>query len=199
MDAPDHHGFGLFSKPVHASAGGSPQPFYWPCRIFAVLSLLLVAGCNYPVASRTDVDVCALARDAVAAAFDETFVTEPGPGTCLFHADGIGKEGARVQVMLLTRASLGSSGHLDRAVRLSMAEAEATYGHAGVPEFGDLAKVAVAFGSNPPETINDVVVAERGVMMEVVIGGGVALGHDAAVALTRELWTRVTHYKRPPN
>lgn len=191
MDASNHHGSGRLPDPVYALARKPlARPFYWPCRAFLGFSLLLVAGCNYPIASRADVDVCALARDAVTAFLDDAPTAESHPGTCLFRTDGIGREGGRIQVTLLTRASLGSQGKLDRAVRLSMAEAEATYGHPGSPAFGDLAKVSVAFGSNPPETLGDVVVAERGVMMEVGIGGGAKPGHDEVVGLTRELWSR---------
>jgi hypothetical protein len=162
-------------------------------RLGAALSMLLIAGCNHSIASKTQVDVCALALDAVAAVLDEAPIATPSQGACLFQAAGR----SRIHVTLLTRASAGGSDHLDHALRTSMAEAEATYGHAASREFGDLAEVAVAFGPSPPESLNQVVVAERGVLMEISIGGGAQLSHDDVVALTRKLWERVTHYKSP--
>ncbi|HUH54988.1 MAG TPA: hypothetical protein VLZ32_04580 [Rhodanobacter sp.] len=162
-----------------------------------VFPLLLLAGCNHRVASEKDVDVCALMLEAATSALHGAPVVERGSGTCQFHVDGEDNDGGRIQVGLLTRAAAGGSRQFDQSVRLILAEAAQTYGNAGSPAFGDLAEVAVGFGSEPSQSLRQVVVAERGVMMEVFIGAGTELSRDEVVALTRALWTQVITYKRP--
>lgn len=173
-------------------------PFHWSWRVFMVFPLLLMVGCDYRVASEKHVDVCALMLDAATSALQGVPVTERGPGSCEFRVDGADNSGWRIHVGVLTRAAMGGSRQLDRTVRLILAEAGQTYGNPGSPEFGDLAEVAVGFGSDPSQSLRQVVVAERGVMMEVFIGAETELNHDEVVALTQKLWAQVTTYKRPP-
>jgi hypothetical protein len=162
-----------------------------------VLPLLLLAGCNHRVASEKNVDVCALMLEAATTALQGAPVVERGSGTCQFHVDDGDGSGGRIQVGLLTRAAAGGSRQFDQSVRLILAEAAQTYGNAGSPALGDLAEVALGFGSEPTGPLRQVVVAERGVMMEVFVGAETELSHDEVVALTRALWTQVTTYKRP--
>lgn len=199
MHAPDTHGSGFFPRPVHVRAMKSwLPPFHWSWRVFMVFPLLLMVGCDYRVASEKNVDVCALMLDAATSALQGAPVTERGPGSCEFRVDGADNSGGRIHVGVLTRAATGGSRQLDRTVRLILAEAGQTYGNPGSPEFGDLAEVAVGFGSDPSQSLRQVVVAERGVMMEVFIGAETELNHDEVVALTQKLWAHVTTYKRPP-
>lgn len=162
-----------------------------------VFPLLLMAGCNHRVASEKNVDVCALMLDAATSALHGEPVVERGPGTCEFRVEGEDNGGGRIQVGLLTRAAAGGSRQFDQSVRLTLAEARQTYGNPGSPVFGDLAEVALGFGSDPSQSLRQVVVAERGVMMEVFIGAETELSHDEVVALTQALWTQVITYKRP--
>ena len=162
-----------------------------------IFPLLLLAGCNHRVASEKNVDVCALMLEAATSALHGVPDTERGPGTCEFRVDGEDSSGGRIQVGLLTRAAAGGSRQFDQSVRLILAEAAQTYGNAGSPALGDLAEVAVGFGSEPSQSLRQVVVAERGVMMEVFIGAETELSREEVLALTRALWTQVTTYKRP--
>lgn len=160
-----------------------------------VLPLLLLAGCDYPMASQKEVDVCALALEAATSALHGTPVTEGGPGTCQFQVEGEDGDGGRIQVGVLTRAAVGGSRKLDQSLRLTLAEAAQTYGNGGSSEFGDLAELAMAFGTDPSASPRQVVVAGRGVLLEVFIGAETELSHDEVVALTQALWAQVAAYK----
>jgi hypothetical protein len=163
--------------------------------VFLVFPLLLLAGCDYPMASQKDVDVCALGLDAATSALRGTPITERGPGTCQFQVEGEDGGGGRIQVGVLTRVAVGGSRKLDQSLRLILAEAGQAYGHPGSPEFGDLAELAMAFGTDPSESPRQVVVAGKGVLMEVFIGAETELSRDEVVALTQGLWARVAAYK----
>lgn len=198
MHAADTHGGGCFPGPVFMRARKAWfRAFHRSRHVLKVLPLLLLAGCNHRVASEKNVDVCALMLEAATSALHGVPVTERGPGTCEFRVDGEDGSGGRIQVGLLTRAAAGGSRQFDQSVRLTLAEAAQTYGNAGSPAFGDLAEVAVGFGSEPSQSLRQVVVAERGVMMEVFIGAETELSREEVLALTRALWTQVTTYKRP--
>lgn len=198
MHAPDTHGPGCFPGPVSVRAGKAWfRPFHGSRHVLMIFPLLLLAGCNHRVASEKNVDVCALMLEAATSALHGAPVVERGSGTCQFHVDGEDNNGGRIEVGLLTHAAAGGSRQFDQALRLTLAEAGQTYGNPGSPAFGDLAEVAVGFGSEPTGPLRQVVVAERGVMMEVFVGAETELSHDEVVALTRALWTQVTTYKRP--
>ena len=166
----------------------------WSFRIFVVFPLLLVAGCDHRMASQQNVDVCALMLDAATSALHGAPAAERGAGTCQFHVDREDGGGGRIHVAVLTRAAVGGSRKLDRALRLILADNAQSYGSPGSPEFGDLAELAVGFGDSSA-ALRQVVVAERGVILEVFIGAGTELGRDEVVALTRELWGRVIAYR----
>ena len=169
--------------------------FRWRSLALAVLGALLLAGCEYRIAKEKNVDVCALALDRVTAAFQEVPITEPGPRACLFRTAGSAAVQRRINIVLFTRSS-EEPNDLDSLTRVVLAETEQTYGVPGSNEFGDLAKLAVAFGSNPPEHLDEAVVAGRGVLMNIHVSGE-SLSHDEVVDLTRQLWRRVADYKPP--
>ena len=183
-----------FTAPVRAFVGKIPCPVFrrltWP---LAILSVLFLVGCDYRIAKEKNVDVCALALDRVTAAFQETPITEPRQGACSFRATNSNAVQRRIEIMLLTRSS-EEPNDLDGVSRIAVAEAEQTYGTPGSNEFGDLAKLALAFGSNPPETLDHVLLAGRGVLMEIHVSGA-KLSHDEVVELSRQLWLRVAAYK----
>ena len=190
-----------FPDSFHASTGKTPPAlFRWRYRAAVVMLALLMAGCNhaignYPIASEEDIDVCALALDAVTTTINEAQVTRPSQNVCLFNTPETSAVRGSIQVVLYTRASMGYSEGLGQVLRNTMAEAEQTYGNPGLNGFADLPEgaVSVGFGSNPSETIDEVIVTERGVLMAISISGKV-IGHDELVALTRGLWMRVTTY-----
>ena len=171
-----------------------PWPvFRWQTGALAILSALLLVGCDYRIASEERVDVCALALDPVTSALQEVPITEPTSGACLFRTSESNAVQRRIEIRLMTRSPEDPK-ELDRASRLIIAEAEQAYGHAALNDFGNLAKLAVAFGSNPPEYLDQVLVSERGVLMEVHMSGE-SLSHDEVVELARQLWMRVADYK----
>ncbi|MEO7198849.1 MAG: hypothetical protein ABIY56_01385 [Dokdonella sp.] len=165
----------------------------WQFRAGVVLAALLLAGCNYRIASQETVDVCALALDAVTAALKQTPIAEPRPNVCVFHTTENSPVRGSIQINLLTDASQGYSGGVEDTLRILLTEAEQAYGPR-VNDFAGLPKVAMAFGGNPPSSV---VATERGVLLEMSINGELRLGEDEVAALTRELWTRVTTYKPP--
>lgn len=173
--------------------------FCWASRVLVLLSALLLAGCDYPIASQENVDVCALGLDAVTQAIREAPSTEPGRSVCVFHTAEDSDARGSIQVSLVTRAETGYAEGVDQALRMILAEAEQAFGHQGVHGFADLPNktVAVAFGANPPEFLDQVVVAERGVLMEISISGELSLNPDELATLTRSLWGAVTSYKPP--
>lgn len=180
----------------HVSPGRMPLAiFRWRALALAVLATLLLVGCDYRIAKEKNVDVCALALDRVTAAFQEVPITEPGPRTCLFRTTASAAVQRRINIVLFTRSS-EEPNDLDSLTRIVLAEAEQTYGVPGSNEFGDLAKLAVAFGSNPPETLDEAVVGGGGVLMNIHVSGK-SLSHDEVVDLTRQLWRRVADYKPP--
>ncbi len=201
MRYPTGHEIHSFADSLRAPTGKMPPPmFRWRSCANVFLLALLMAGCNhsianYPIASEENVDVCALALDAVTATINEAQVTRPSQNVCLFSTAETSDVRGSIQIVLYTRASMGYSEGLGQVLRNTMAEAEQTYGNPGFNGFGDLPEgaVAVAFGMNPPEFIDEVIVTERGVLMAISISGEV-IGHDQLVALTRELWMRVTTY-----
>lgn len=171
----------------------------WQSRMVLVLLALLMVGCNtnYPMASEENVDVCALTQDLVTAALDEApIITKQNEGVCLFHTPEASDAPGSIQISLLTRTDVGYAKGLDQVLRVTRAEAEAAYGSPGLSGFGDLPEdaVSIAFGMNPPDYVNQVVVTERGVLMEISISGEILLSHDKLAALTRELWMRVANY-----
>ena len=160
-----------------------------------LLVLLLLAGCEYRIASEKNVDVCALALDPVTALLQEKPIAEPSPGSCVFHAAESSAVQRRLQINLYTRG-MGDD-DLGRAARNIQAEAEQSFGAPGSKQFGDLAKLALAFG-NVPDDISQVELGERGVLMEISMSGQ-SLDREQMLELTRELWKRVVAYRPPPS
>ncbi len=182
---------------LRSKAGKMPWPVSSSrtCAL-AILSGLLLVGCDYRIASEKNVDVCALALDLVTTALQEAPTTiEPRSGACTFQTAQIDFDSRRIEILLLTRSSEAPN-DLDRMPRMIMAEAEQAYGSPGLNEFGDLAKLAVAFGSNPSRFLGQVLVSERGVLMQISLGSG-TLNRDEMIELTRQLWKRVVEYKPP--
>lgn len=181
---------------LHAKAGKPSWPvFRWRFFAFAALSALLLAGCDYRIASEKNVDVCALALDRVTAAFQEVPIAEPSSRACLFRTTKSNVVQRRISIILFTRAT-EEPNDLDSLSRIILAEAEANHGAPGSNEFGDLAKLAVAFGMNPPEYLDEAVVGGRGALMQIHISGE-GLSRDEVIDLTRQLWLRVADYKPP--
>lgn len=198
MHLPRKHEVRSIPESFHALPRKMPWPgFRWQSCALAILTALLLIGCDYRLASETNADVCALALAPVTAALQEVPITEPRSGACLFRTSESSAMQRRIEIILMTRSSEAPN-DLDRVPRMIMAEAEQAYGHPGSNEFGDLAKLAVAFGSNPPEYLDQVLVAGRGVLMEIHIAGE-NLSRDELVELTRQLWMRVAEYKLPPS
>lgn len=198
MYCPPGHAVLSFRDSIRASTWRVPRlVFRWRSRVVAVLLVLLMAGCSYPIASEEVVDVCALTRDAVTAVLKDAQISKPSQGVCLFRTKETSAVRGSIQIVLYTRASVGYSEGLDQMLGIIRAEAEQANGSPGLNEFGDLPKdaVAVAFGINPPDYINQVVVTERGVLMELSISGESILSHEELAALTGELWMRVANYE----
>lgn len=179
----------------HPSAQSMPFPaLRRRSRLALVLSALFIAGCDYPIASQDDVDVCALVHDTVSAAFNEPLTAASNPNACVLTTTSDSPTWWNIQVTILTDASTGYSGGMKNVLPAAMAEAGQNSGAPGLDRFAGLPDVSVAFGTSP-EHLRQVIVAERGVMMELSLTGQITVGQDEMAALTRDLWTRVTSYK----
>ncbi|MEO8011917.1 MAG: hypothetical protein ABI650_09760 [Dokdonella sp.] len=143
--------------------------------------------------------MCALALDPVSTLLQEapTAVGErraPSAGYCQFTAQEGSNGRGPISVMVMTSASIQPD-DLSRSAAVMLAEAEQTYGDAGSSECTTLAKLAVTFNSAPGNA-QQVVIGERGVLMEIGLGSG-GFQQEQVAALVNDVWSRVLAYQPP--
>lgn len=163
-------------------------------RLLLPLALLgLLSACNHRVASQTNLDVCALALDPVSTLLQEVPTKSgashpPSAGYCEFTAQAGPNASRPISVMVMTAASMEPN-DLSHSAKLMLAEAEQTYGDPGTNDFGDLAKLAVAFHTAPGNT-QQIIIGERGVVMEIGLGAG-GFSEEQVGTMVKDVWNRV--------
>ncbi len=168
-------------------------------RLLVSVAALLLAACDHRVASELAIDVCALGLQPAAALLKEPATSTgnmrpPSAGYCQFTTQA-GRNGpGRISVRVMTAASVEPD-DLARTAEIMLAEAEQTWNQPGSDEFADVAKLAAAFGTGSGNA-RQVVIGERGVLMEIGIDDG-GFGRDEVAALVTGLWTRVLDYEPP--
>jgi len=145
--------------------------------------------------------VCALALDPVSTLLQGVptptgELRPPSAGSCQFTTSAGQNGPRRISVGVMTTASMEPD-DVSRSAALMLAEAEQTYGNPGTREFAALAKLAVTF-NGVPGNAQQVVIGERGVLMEIGLGSG-GYRPDEVAAFVEELWSRVlAHHPTKP-
>ena len=155
--------------------------------------LVLLTACDHRVASEKSIDVCALALDSVSTMLQEIPTAKgdaqpPSAGYCEFTTQPGPNRRRSISISVMTKASMEPD-ELSRSAKLMLAEAEQTYGDPGTSEFGDLAKLGVAFPMAPGNA-QQVIVGERGVLMEIGLGSG-GFSDEQVNTFVKDVWNRV--------
>lgn len=177
------------ARPSHSS----PKSHVVSRFLLPLVLLGLLTACDHRVASEKSIDVCALALDSASTLLQEMPTSKgvaqpPSAGYCEFTSQPGPNRRRSISISVMTKASMEPD-DLSRSAKLMLAEAEQTYGDPGTSEFGDLAKLGVAFHAAPGNA-QQVIVGERGVVMEIGLGSGGFSDEQVATFVT-DVWSRV--------
>ncbi len=155
--------------------------------------LVLLTACDHRVASEKSIDVCALALDSVSTLLQEMptpsgEVQAPSAGHCEFSVQLGPTRRGPISISVMTKASMEPD-DLSHSAKLMLAEAEQTYGDPGTSAFANLAKLGVAFHMAPGNA-QQIIVGERGVLMEIGLGSG-GFSDEQVATFVKDVWTRV--------
>ncbi|MEO5625986.1 MAG: hypothetical protein ABIQ70_08270 [Dokdonella sp.] len=165
-------------------------------RLLLVALLLVTTACNHRIASKSALDVCAMAHDTIALFLDapsQTPVRNPAPsaGACEFTANAHQKDAVSVSVSVYTKAAFDADRQdFEQTLRVILAEASQTFGPIPNVDLTDTAKVGVAY--IPENSSSQVILSERGVLLEIGVRG---LPRDRIVDLSRNIWRTLLNYK----
>lgn len=167
-------------------------------RLAALALLPLLTACGHRHAGTLQLDVCDLARPAVASLIAEPLALPgqarpPLAGSCQFRALDQAQQAPQIEVNLYTEAAAARTRlPLAQTLRLILAEAGNNYGGADILAFDKVAETNVAYGEAAQPHL--LVLAEDGVILEIQLRG---VYRQSALELAEQMWKTLKTYRVP--
>ncbi|MEO7324377.1 MAG: hypothetical protein ABIW82_06080 [Dokdonella sp.] len=161
--------------------------------LILVVLLLSTTACNHRIASKSKLDVCAMAHETIAMFLDAPAQApdknpEPSAGACKFTANAHQQDEVSVSVRVYTKAAFDADRQdFEQTLRVILAEASQTFGPIPNVDLTDTAKVGVAYIPDNSSS-SQVILSERGVLLEIGVRG---LPRERIVDLSRNVWCAI--------